>query len=245
MNLVLLPDETPEVRLAPGDARAVHIRTVLRRRPGDTLDVGAVGGRHGKASVVRDDARGMVLTLTWTKVPLPPRPLVLLLGRPRPQTARKILGEVASFGVAGVVWFEAVRGERAYAQSKLWTTGEWREHLHRGTAQAFTTRLPACRQAPDLATAIALGTSLLPGTAGGEQRLALDVYEACGPLDAAAVTPVRPLLVAVGAERGWAAAERDVLRDHGFGLRHLGPRVLRTETATVAALAVIAAAWGW
>jgi 16S rRNA U1498 N3-methylase RsmE len=34
------------------------------------------------------------------------------------------------------------------------------------------------------------------------------------------------------------------LRAHGFALAHLGPRVLRTETAVTAALALVKAARG-
>jgi len=45
--------------------------------------------------------------------------------------------------------------------------------------------------------------------------------------------------VAIGPERGWSARERDLLRARGFELVHLGPRVLRTETACVAAVAVV------
>jgi RsmE family RNA methyltransferase len=48
-----------------------------------------------------------------------------------------------------------------------------------------------------------------------------------------------PIALAIGPERGWAAGDRAALRAHGFTLVHLGPRVLRTETACIAALAVI------
>ncbi|HEY1848006.1 MAG TPA: RsmE family RNA methyltransferase, partial [Opitutaceae bacterium] len=46
------------------------------------------------------------------------------------------------------------------------------------------------------------------------------------------------LALAFGPERGWSGAERDLLRARGFTLAHLGTRVLRTETAVVAALAI-------
>ncbi|HNC22732.1 MAG TPA: 16S rRNA (uracil(1498)-N(3))-methyltransferase [Opitutaceae bacterium] len=41
------------------------------------------------------------------------------------------------------------------------------------------------------------------------------------------------------AARGWSGVERDLLRSRGFGLAHLGARVLRSETAVIAAVAVV------
>jgi RsmE family RNA methyltransferase len=58
----------------------------------------------------------------------------------------------------------------------------------------------------------------------------------------AAVFP--PLALAIGPERGWSGAERDLLRAAGFALAHLGPRVLRAETAVVAAIALVRARLG-
>jgi RsmE family RNA methyltransferase len=51
-------------------------------------------------------------------------------------------------------------------------------------------------------------------------------------------------VLAFGPERGWSAAERGLFRRHAFTFAHLGPRVLRTETATLAALALIRAKLG-
>ena len=47
-----------------------------------------------------------------------------------------------------------------------------------------------------------------------------------------------PIAIALGPERGWSAAERSLLRAGGFELAHLGARVLRTETAAVAAISI-------
>ena len=48
----------------------------------------------------------------------------------------------------------------------------------------------------------------------------------------------------VGGEGGGGPADRAALRAHGFRLRHLGPRVLRTETACVAGISVLGALEG-
>ena len=48
----------------------------------------------------------------------------------------------------------------------------------------------------------------------------------------------------VGAEGGFAPAEYQAAQASGFEPVRLGPRILRTETAPVAALAVLQALWG-
>ena len=52
-------------------------------------------------------------------------------------------------------------------------------------------------------------------------------------------------VLALGADRGWSGAERDLLRQNSFTLVHLGKRVLRTETACCAAITLLKAKLGW
>ena len=56
--------------------------------------------------------------------------------------------------------------------------------------------------------------------------------------------PVGPVVLAVGPEGGFSEQERAALRQFGFIGVKLGPRVLRTETAALAALAAIQICWG-
>jgi 16S rRNA (uracil1498-N3)-methyltransferase len=48
-----------------------------------------------------------------------------------------------------------------------------------------------------------------------------------------------PVVVLVGPEGGWSVQEIAVARAHGFETVHLGPRVLRTETAAIAVTGII------
>jgi RsmE family RNA methyltransferase len=73
-------------------------------------------------------------------------------------------------------------------------------------------------------------------------QVALDNYEGTARLSSVRLTP--PVTIAVGPERGWSPVERDLLRDRGFVLADLGERVLRTETACVAALTLVRAGLG-
>jgi RsmE family RNA methyltransferase len=122
------------------------------------------------------------------------------------------------------------KSEPSYATSSLWTDGEWQRHVLAGAEQAFDPRVPAVTAGHTLAAVLAA----LPANGG---RIALDNHESSGRLDA--LHPILPLTVAIGGERGWSARDRAELRAASFQFGHLGERVLRTETAVVAALAIL------
>jgi len=227
--------------LPRADARAAHILDVLRRQPGDTFDAGLIDGPRGKATLAailpaapNAPADGSLsLTFSWDKTEPPPLPpITLIIGLPRPQTARKILNEATSLGVSAMHFVTTERGEPSYAQSTLWTTGEYRRHLIAGAAQAFCTRIPRVTFGKPLDETIAAFNA--------PHRIALDNYESPNALGEHLQSVMRgaPLILALGPERGWTSTERARLRAANFAFAHLGARVLRTETAVTAALAL-------
>jgi RsmE family RNA methyltransferase len=233
LNLILFEPGEIGLPLPRTDPRAAHLEKVLRRAEGDLFDAGIVNGPRGKGRVCRVAADAITFTFEPTAEPAPADPIDILVALPRPQTARKILNEAASLGVGAIRFFGSEKGEPGYAASTLWSSGEWRRHLLDGAAQAFDTRVPGVTRDERLPDAIA---RLAPGSG----RVALDNYEATRRMTPSGLR--FPLALAFGPERGWSDAERRALRDSGFELAHLGPRVLRTETAVVAALALAKAA---
>jgi len=242
LNLLLFAPDELAAPLPRGDARAVHLLEVLRRLAGDSFDAGLVDGPRGKGTLVAIGPDPLTLTFTWGAPPPPLAPITLIVGLPRPQTARKILHDATTLGVAAMHFVVTEKGEPGYAQSPLWHTGEWRRHLLAGAAQAFCTRLPAVTYGQALPATLAA----LPAAT---TRLALDNYEATSSLGAALALPgdrtPASVALALGPERGWSASDRDDLRTAGFTLVHLGPRVLRVETATLAAVAIVKAQRGF
>lgn len=235
MNLLLFTPEETTRPLPHADPRARHLLHVLRRRVGDTFEAGLIDGPRGRGTLTALDDATLTLTFTWGPPPPPPDPLTLIVGLPRPQTARDILRDATTLGVAALHFVATEKADPNYAHSTLWR-GEWRRHLLAGAEQAGTTRLPVVAHGAPLAATLAG----LPSPAGA--RLALDPYEAVGPLGAEPWDGVAPLVLALGPERGWGPQDRAQLRAHGYTLVHLGDRILRTETAVVAALALLHAA---
>ena len=239
MNIVLFEPEEIAAPLPRTDPRATHILDVLRRQKGDTFDAGLINGPRGKATLVDISLQFLTLAFAGGELPPPQPPLTLLIGLPRPQTARKILQEATALGVGALHFIATERGETSYADSTLWSSGEWRRHLVAGAAQAFCTRLPAVSHGHSI-------TDVLPNLSPEATRIALDNYEASTDLASTLrSSAAKNIVLAIGSERGWTATERTILRQNRFILAHLGPRVLRTETATVAAVAIVRSSLGW
>lgn len=234
MNLVLFDAQEIGSPLPATDARARHLREVLRIPAGGTFDAGIVNGARGRATLRSDD----IDALTFDFEPGPPLaplpPTQLLIGLPRPQSARDILRDATTLGATLLQFVQTERTDPNYATSSLWRSGDWQRCLRAGASQAFDPRLPEVRWQEALPDALA---AIAPPAA----RYALDNYEAEAPLAGRPMTSAQTVVLAVGPERGWGAGDRRLLRASGFQLVHLGPRVLRLETAVVAALTLVAA----
>jgi len=140
-------------------------------------------------------------------------------------------------GVECMLFALTERAEPTYASSKLWTTGEYERHVLAGVEQAFSTRVPEVRYGMWLEEALCEARDL-------GDRYALDNYEYTVPMGQIQPVSGAGVALAVGSERGWSGQERSALRDAGFVLVGMGQRVLRTETAVVAALALTKSAMG-
>ena len=230
MNLILFESNHSEISLPATDPRAKHITGVLRRRVGDVFDAGVINGARGKGTVQNVSDGALELTFAWGAEPRSADPITLVVGLPRPQTARRILQETTSLGVERMYFARTKRGEASYGSSKLWSTGEWRRHLIAGAEQAFTTRLPEVSWGEELSSVI---ESLRDKTC----RIALDNYES--PESIAEANLESPIVIAIGPERGWSPEERVQLRAGRFAFAHLGSRPLRVDTACLAAIAVV------
>jgi 16S rRNA (uracil1498-N3)-methyltransferase len=63
-------------------------------------------------------------------------------------------------------------------------------------------------------------------------------------LSALPSAPAGGVVIAIGPEGGWSPRDRQQLADAGFQGLQLGPRILRTETAGLAAIAALQARLG-
>lgn len=220
---MLLNAEEAQAGLPPDDARVRHLRETVGLGVGGRFHVGIADGLRGIATITALSPR-LTFAVAWEKTPQRRLPLTVLVGLPRPQTAKKVLHDLASLGAARLIFFASEKGDPGYLTSSLWKDGEWREHVLKGTEQACSTLVPEVTRVASLAEAIALVDA-------AAWKLALDPYQATGTPELP--TPTEAAVLAIGPERGFSDDERVTLRQAGFAFAHLGDRILRVEAAAL------------
>jgi 16S rRNA (uracil1498-N3)-methyltransferase len=217
-------------------ARAAHVRGVLRAKPGDTVRVGVVDGSRGHGEVLSlDDDRAVLRCVL--DVPAPPPPAVdLLLALPRPKVLRRLWAQLAALGVGRILLTNAARVERDYFDAHVVQETTWRPLLIEGLQQAADTRLPRVTIHRQFRVLV---EDVLGARPAGERRLVAHPGDGRPLTGVVADPPDERVLLAIGPEGGWNAFELELLARHGFEPIDLGPRILRTDTACIALLAVL------
>lgn len=234
-----------ELPLAPGaevvlpETAAAHLTRVLRLGVGDSCVLFNGDGHDYAARIAvvgKREVRAVVGEATRVDRESPLR-TGLLQGVARGEKMDLILQKATELGIADVrpLWSQRsevkLDGERAAKRLAHW----------RGVVTS------ACEQSgratvPPVAAPVSLANALDALPAGG-LRLLLDPDGTLGirTLELDADTLV---WLAVGPEGGWSPDDRAQLQAAGFQGLRLGPRVLRTETAGLAALAALQAMGG-
>jgi len=228
VNLLLLePGELPldgVVKLA--GRRAAHVIEVLRPAPGDTLQVGVLGGRAGTGEVVALDAGTVTLRVTLTRDPPRRAAVDLLLALPRPKILRKVLQAAAAMGLGKLVLVGSYRVEKSYFGSPLLAPQALAAELRLGLEQGVDTVAPEVTVRRFFKPFV---EDELDATFTGAQRLLADPG-AAEPIEVRRPSATRAVL-AIGPEGGWTAYEAGVLAERGFAPFSLGPRPLRVDQA--------------
>ncbi len=235
MNVILF-DHMPENHLIPAsDFRSEHIRKVLRLTVGDHLSIGLINGPMGDAVITSIDSQGV--TFSWIQTLTAAEaiglyPVTLLVAQVRPICMKRILREAVSLGVRRLMVTGTDTAEKSYQVSGLWKNGEYRKYLLDGAMQAAHTGMS------ELCFADTVDEAIRQLADEGTVHLMLDNVIGGRPLSTLDI-PEKEVVLAVGPERGWTDRERAALTGAGYRPVSLGARVLRTETACSAGVAVL------
>ncbi|MDP9008948.1 MAG: 16S rRNA (uracil(1498)-N(3))-methyltransferase [Pseudomonadota bacterium] len=227
-----------------------HLAKVLRVRSGDefilfngdgrefTAVIEAVRGSHVSASIgaARSIDRESPFTLT------------LVQCVPRGDRMDFIVQKATELGVGCIAPVlsqrSVVRLGEAQAASKQ---AHWRAVAVSACEQCGRNRLPAVEAPRPLLDYLGATT---PKETPGLLRLVLEPEGAAAAaqrtqfIDSRDAGPITGAVIAIGPEGGFAPEELDAFQLSGFSRVGLGPRVLRTETAAIAAIALLQARFG-
>lgn len=217
---------------------AHHALRVLRLGPGDELVLFDGTGGEWAGRLVEAGRSLQVALGEWRELERESGlALTLVQALPAADKMDWVVQKAVELGATAIVPLQAKRsvvrlsGERAEKRSLHW----------------HQVAISACEQCgrnrvPELASLLDLPHYLAQPAGEDETRLLLSPHE--GQSLSALARPKGAVTLLVGPEGGFDQEEERSARSVGFQPVSLGPRVLRTETAGLAAIAAIMALWG-
>ena len=218
------------------EASARHVGQALRMRVGDALTLFTGAGGEYETAIERIDRRGVFVRVR-RHVAVErenAHPVALAQAVIAADMMDFVVRKAVELGVAAIVPVQAARSQGMPAERAARRGTHWRKIAIAACEQCGRNRVPPVHDVVALAPWLA---SRAPG-----EGIVLDAG-ARQPLSRLAVPPV-PAAVLSGPEGGFTDEELQAARDHGFVAVHLGPRILRAETASIAALAALNALAG-
>ena len=224
-TLVVSPAELALAELEVGGEAHRHLFRAARLACGDRLRVVDGAGAARTAEVVAVARHSARLRLGSTVDSREPRVRVeLLVAPPKPERAAWLVEKVTELGVAAIRFLNTTRDPRHYGEASL---DRLRRVAVAALAQSGGARLPAVTGMHAF--------SELPALVARSTPLLLDP-EAPAPLTGGESDSVTLL---IGPEGGWTLEERADCERLGARPCSLGARLLRVETAAVAAAALV------
>jgi 16S rRNA (uracil1498-N3)-methyltransferase len=227
---------TPTTATLTGD-QAIHLARVLRAEPGQIFDIVANGFLH-RAEIATVSEEKVLFTLHEQLESDAALPLHLLLAIFKFDHMEWAIEKATELGIARITPILARRTEKHLAQSSAKRVDRWRRIALESAKQSRRTDIPE----------IADPTQLKPALEQEKTptRILLSETEQITTLTAALEdsnvsheTAHRIThALAIGPEGGWTPEEMSLFLQHAWQPVTLGPRILRAETAAIAAIAI-------
>jgi 16S rRNA (uracil1498-N3)-methyltransferase len=229
----------PGARVELPEHTAHHAREVLRLRAGAPVRV--FDGKGAEFEAVLDEVSRRTVSARL-RHPVAARPesplrLVLAVSPLKGDRMEVVVQKATELGVTEIWPVVTVRTDAAARPALRGSRGERWDRVASGAAEQCGRAVVP--HVPPTTTLEGLLARPFDGT-----RIVLLETAGHPPLASARVEASSPLLLLVGPAGGFEAAEAEALRRAGFAPASLGPRVLRAETAAVAAVAIAQATWG-
>jgi 16S rRNA (uracil1498-N3)-methyltransferase len=216
--------------------QAVHLARVLRAAPGQIYDVVAGGFLH-RAEIVSANEDEVTFALHEELESDTALPLHLLLAIFKFDHMEWAIEKATELGVARVTPILARRSDKHLTQAALKRAERWRRIALEASKQSRRTTIPEIADPSPLKTALEDETAPI--------RVLLSETEQQTTLAAALTnSPGTDMALAIGPEGGWTHEEMTLFTTHNWQHVTLGPRILRAETAAIAAIAITSSIYG-
>ena len=221
--------------IAGDDAR--HLTQVLRVEPGQIFEI---SDNHSVyLAEIESSRKTQVQFRVIQQLPDPPHeiPVHLVAALFKFDHLEMMLEKATELGVTSVHFVRAERSDKGLDKAAEKRIERWRRIAVEASQQSRRLRLPELHEPVKLRDALRLQASRRLFL--DEDRSGIPVLEAVGH---AVDDSVESVALIVGPEGGWPDHERHAAREAGWTSVTLGNRILRAETAGIAALSVINAA---
>jgi len=216
--------------------QAQHLTRVLRVEPGEQFEIS--DNRQVYLAEVETVQKNCVSlkTVGLIAAPTPVVHATLLASLIKFDRFEWMIEKATEVGVDQIVPVVAERSEKGLEQAAAKRLERWRRVVHEASEQARRARLPEFGAPVPLARAL---------QTEGSFRYALEEAEAQPMFSAlpGGRNPADRVRLLVGPEGGWTDRERAAISGAGWTAVSLGANILRAETAAIAGLAIIQAAW--
>ena len=226
-------------------AQAEHMIRVLRAQPGVEADVVA-GGRvfHSVVASISDGSQGAEAVVRFNLIAEvesePAMPVTVVMSIFKFDHMEWAIEKATELGVAEVVPVIARRTEKHLAQAAMKRAERWRRIAQEAAQQSRRSDVPVIHDPVKLSD-YAKGVSNAKRIVLAEQERGVTLRERVEEVLRASEDDQIPTLeLAFGPEGGWAPEEEALFDANGWRAVSLGPRILRAETAAIAAIAVVA-----
>lgn len=224
-----------------GEQDAHHISKVLRLQVGDSIVVVAPDGQAGTAKIkeLATDQVKLLLQGVLEEEKEAPIHVYLAQGLPKSDKMDYIIQKAVELGVTAVYPIQMDHCVVQYDNAKRNTRRErWQKIAVEAAKQCGRTVVPSVEPIQGLA---GLFASLPNGV------VIIMLYEgqaSQGLKQALAEKPATSYLLLVGPEGGFSGKEVAICQEYGASIVTMGPRILRTETASLAGVAMIMYEYG-
>lgn len=228
-----------EVTLAEEDLN--HAYRVLRLKAGDQVVVADGLGKAMVGCLTLATAQKMIVTLGG-RLPAAESPLSITLCQSllKGDKMDLVVRQAVELGVGRIIPLITKRSipQREAHQNQKHAT-RWQSKVRSAAAQCRRPFLPVVEAVHDL-------ESMLPLISASKALVSWEDENSCS-LSHQLTQPCPPdkaVYLFVGPEGGFDPLEIEALRGSGALTVHLGPRILRSETAAIAVVTMVQAAWG-